>query len=177
MEGREIRRVRRRVGPPNYVRGPRQQLLLPVGDLGGMDANVLGQFGQRLVAVDRGQRHLSLEGRPVIPSRSLHRLAPLVRHSSVASVKPGSHLSHCPNFRAPSGLDKYGRTMAEVRLLNGAHVNHTRSKMVVLMVSDVCAGDTVLEGLRGTPEWGGKARGPTLLMFRWGSVKAQHDAC
>ena len=40
-----------------------------------------------------------LEGRSVIPSRSFHRLAPLVRHQPVALVKPGSLLPHCPNFR------------------------------------------------------------------------------
>jgi len=37
----------------------------------------------------------------VIPSRSLHRLAPLVRHPSVTWVKPGYHLPHCPNFQSP----------------------------------------------------------------------------
>ncbi|MGH7909389.1 MAG: hypothetical protein ACRENW_06015, partial [Thermodesulfobacteriota bacterium] len=37
----------------------------------------------------------------MIPSRSLHRLAPLVRHHAVTSVKPGYHLSYCPNFRSP----------------------------------------------------------------------------
>ena len=66
-----------------------------------MDAKVLGQFGQRLAAFDRGQCHLRLEGGPVIASRSLHRLAPLVRHHPVALVKQGYHLSHCPNFRDP----------------------------------------------------------------------------
>jgi hypothetical protein len=37
----------------------------------------------------------------VIPSRSLHRLAPLVCPHLVAFVKQGYHLSHCPNFRPP----------------------------------------------------------------------------
>ena len=50
------------------------------------------------MSFDGGQGHLRLEGRSVIPSRSLHRLAPLVHHHLVAFVKPGSHLSHCPNF-------------------------------------------------------------------------------
>ena len=66
-----------------------------------MGAKVLGQFGHRLAAFDRGQCYLRLEGRPVIASRSFHRLAPLVRHHPVALVKQGYHLSHCPNFRGP----------------------------------------------------------------------------
>ena len=53
VENREIRHVRRRCGAAKHVRGPRKQLRLPVGDLGGMDAKVLGQFGQRFVAFDR----------------------------------------------------------------------------------------------------------------------------
>jgi len=37
VEGLEIRRVGRRPGPPKDISGPRQQLLLPFGDLRGMD--------------------------------------------------------------------------------------------------------------------------------------------
>ncbi len=105
MERFEIWRVGRRRGPPKDIRGPRQQLLLPFGDLRGMDLKVLRQFGQRLVAFDRRQGHLGLKCRSVIPSCSLHRLAPLVRHHLVASVKPGYHLPHCPNFRSPLSLE------------------------------------------------------------------------
>ncbi|MBU6435859.1 MAG: hypothetical protein KJS98_21325, partial [Nitrospirae bacterium] len=42
VENREIRHVRRRFGAAKHVRGSRQQLRLPVGDLGGMDAKLLG---------------------------------------------------------------------------------------------------------------------------------------
>ena len=80
--------------------------LLPFGDLGGMDANVLSSFGHGLVAFDRSQGHLRVERCPVIASRALHGRAPLVRHLLVASVKPGSHLSHCPNFRSPLSLQR-----------------------------------------------------------------------
>lgn len=66
-----------------------------------MDPELLSQFRQRFVAFDRRQRHLRLKRGPVIPSCSLHCLAPLVRHLLVASVKPGYHLAHCPNFRGP----------------------------------------------------------------------------
>ena len=101
MERFEIRRVRRRRGPAKDIRGPRQQWLFPFGDLRGMDLKLLRSFGQRRVAFDRRQRHLGLTRGSVIPSCSLHRLAPLVRHHLVASVKPGYHLPHCPNFRSP----------------------------------------------------------------------------
>jgi hypothetical protein len=92
MQGLEIRRVRCRLGPAKDLRGPRQQLLFPFGDLSGVDAELLGQFGQRLVAFDGRHRDLRFEGCSVIPSRSLHRLAPLVGHLAVALVKPGYHL-------------------------------------------------------------------------------------
>jgi hypothetical protein len=58
-------------------------------------------FGARLVAFDGRQGHRRLEARSVIPSRSFHRLATLVRHPSMALVKPGYHLPYCPNFRSP----------------------------------------------------------------------------
>jgi hypothetical protein len=70
-----------------------------------MDAELRGQFGQRPVGFDGGQRHLRLKGRPVIPSRSLHLLALWVRHHSVALVKPGYHLAHCLNFQSPLSLE------------------------------------------------------------------------
>ena len=73
----------------------------PFGDLSEVDAEWLGQFGKRLVAFDGGHGHLRLEGRSVIPSRSLHRLAPLVHHHLVAFVKPGLQVSRCPIFRSP----------------------------------------------------------------------------
>jgi len=68
---------------------------------GPTNLELLRQLGQRHIAFDRRQGHLGLEGRPVIASRSLHRLAPLVRHHPVTLVKPGYHLAHCPNLRSP----------------------------------------------------------------------------
>ena len=49
----------------------------------------------------RRQRHVGLKRCSMIPSWSLHRLAPFVGHPSVGWVKPGYHLPHCPNFRSP----------------------------------------------------------------------------
>jgi hypothetical protein len=46
--------------PPKYVCGSGEPLLLPVGDLGGMDAELLSQLSQRLVPFDGGQCHLGL---------------------------------------------------------------------------------------------------------------------
>lgn len=88
------------VGPAKHVRGAGQQLLLPFGDLGGMDAELLRQLRDRLITFTACQRHMGLERISMIPSRSFHCLAPLVRHHSVASMKSGYHLSHWPNFRS-----------------------------------------------------------------------------
>ena len=44
VEGLEIRRIRRRLGSAKHVRRPRQQVLLPFGDLGGMDVKLLGSI-------------------------------------------------------------------------------------------------------------------------------------
>jgi hypothetical protein len=56
---------------------------------------------QRLITFDSRQSHLHLECCSMIPSRSFHCLAPLVRHHLVAFVKPGSHLPYCQNFWSP----------------------------------------------------------------------------
>ena len=101
VEDLEIRHIWIRRRAAEHISGPRQQLLLPFGDLGGVHAELLCQFCERLVARDGRQRHLGLEGRSVNPSGSLHRLASLVRHHPMALVKPGYHLAHCPNFRGP----------------------------------------------------------------------------
>ena len=71
----------------------------------GVDAELLGQFGQGLIPFDRSQRHLCFKGGSVIPSRVSHCLAPLCRHLPVALVKPGYHLSHCPIFRSPLSVN------------------------------------------------------------------------
>ena len=105
VECLEIWRVRRGLGPAKHLRGSRQQLLFPFGDLRGMDPELFGQVRQRLVASHCGQGNLRVEGRSMIASRSLHRLAPLVCHHSVGWVKPGYHLPHCPNFRSPLSVN------------------------------------------------------------------------
>ena len=58
MQGVEIRCLSGTHRPAKHVRSSRQQLLLPLGDLSGVDAELLSQFGQRLVVFD---------GRPTPP--------------------------------------------------------------------------------------------------------------
>lgn len=62
----------------NHVASPRQQVLFPFRDLGGMHAKLCPQLRQRLVALDRGEGDRCLNCRTMIVSRSLYRLAPLV---------------------------------------------------------------------------------------------------
>ena len=104
VEDLEIRHVGRGLRAATHLDRPRQQVRRPVRDLGGMHAKVCRPLRQRRVARARGQGHLSRTCRPVMASRPLHRLAPLVRHLSGASVKPGDHVAHCPNFRGPLSL-------------------------------------------------------------------------
>ena len=55
---------------PNTSEAPPSKLGLPGRDLIGVDVEMLGQLGQRPVALDGGKRHLRLEGRCVVPARS-----------------------------------------------------------------------------------------------------------
>lgn len=58
-------------------------------------------FAARLNYFEIGSNYgLIHKGGSVIPSRSFHRLAPLVDHLLMALVKPGSHLPYCPNYRS-----------------------------------------------------------------------------
>ncbi len=96
-----------------------QQLLLPFGDLRGVDLKMLRQFGPRLVAVDRRQRHLHLKRRSVIPSPSLHRLAPLLRHylGGIGEARlPLTTLSKLPE---PPLFDWASRCNAFIESFNG----------------------------------------------------------
>ena len=101
VEDREIWRVRCRLRAAKHVGGPRQQVLFPFRDLGGMHAKLSRQLRLGFVALERGEGHLGLESWCVIPSHPFHALAPLVRHPSGVLVEQGYHLTHCPNFRGP----------------------------------------------------------------------------
>lgn len=64
MKSLESRCVCRRLDAAKYIRRLCQQLLFPLGDLSGMDAELLGQFGERLVAFDSRQGDLALKVAP-----------------------------------------------------------------------------------------------------------------
>src|ERR1019366_4568074 len=66
MKGFQIDGWRGRFGvslTSEYPGSPFEQLRLPLGDLVGMDIELLHQFDHRLLALDRGQSHFRLEGR------------------------------------------------------------------------------------------------------------------
>src|SRR4051812_43501017 len=68
-------RVRSRLRPEHPSR-PLQELSLPGHDLVGMDIELLGQFGQRLLAPHGSQSHLRFESRRVVPAwSSAHRFS------------------------------------------------------------------------------------------------------
>src|SRR5712671_505185 len=82
---------------PEYPGRPFKELRLPLGDLVGMDIELLRQIGQRLLAFDRGQSHFRLEGRCVAPACSLaHRLS--CSTAILAVVRQKLHLSSCPSL-------------------------------------------------------------------------------
>jgi hypothetical protein len=60
-----------------HVAGPLLELALPLGDLVGMDFKLFRQLRQGLVALERRQGHLGLEGRRVVSSRSFHLCSPV----------------------------------------------------------------------------------------------------
>src|ERR1035438_8752434 len=73
MKGFQIDGWRGRFGvslTSEYPGSPFEQLRLPLGDLVGMDIELLHQFGKRLLALDRGQSHFRLEGRCMVPAWS-----------------------------------------------------------------------------------------------------------
>jgi hypothetical protein len=49
----------------------------------------------------------------VIPSCASHCLDSLYRHHTVVLVKPGYHLSHCPNFWSPLFLTQLANRLRE----------------------------------------------------------------
>src|ERR1700680_184323 len=78
---------------------PALELRFPPGDLIEVDVELLHQLSQSSIALDGGKRHLSLEGRCVVPARSsCHGLSRFAGHS-VPVVRQKLHLSSCADFR------------------------------------------------------------------------------
>src|SRR5688572_27313580 len=79
---------------------------LPLGNLVGMNVELLCQLGQRLLALDGGQSHLRLESRCVVPTwSSRHGLSCAAR--ILAAFRQKLHLSRCSDF-----LSQLSRTWA-----------------------------------------------------------------
>ena len=76
MKSLQIDRRRPGLGSavPENAGGAFEKLTLPLRDLVGVDIELLRQLGQRLLALDRGQRHFRLEARCVVPTRALRHL-------------------------------------------------------------------------------------------------------
>jgi hypothetical protein len=78
--------------------GALQELVLPVGDLVGVDVELLGKLRQRLVVANCGQRDLRLERRGMVTSRpSAHSLLRFLGPAA-RSQEQIVHLSRCPDF-------------------------------------------------------------------------------
>src|SRR3954462_4668344 len=76
---------------------PVEKLRLPLGDLVGMNVELLCQLGQRLLALDGSQSHLRLECRCVVPARSSrHDFSCAAR--ILAAFRQKLHLSRCSDF-------------------------------------------------------------------------------
>src|SRR3954469_15894095 len=85
-------RVRSRLRPEHPGR-PLQELSLPGRDLVGVDIELLGQFGQRLLAPYGSQGHLRFESRRVVPAwLSAHRFS--CSAAILAAVRQRLHLSN-----------------------------------------------------------------------------------
>src|SRR6056297_1695431 len=74
-----------------------EQLVAPLLDLVRMDVEILRQFDQRLLALDRGHRHFRLEFRAVVPARSsCHGL--LLARSIMLPLRGKSTYAGCSDF-------------------------------------------------------------------------------
>jgi hypothetical protein len=102
-----------------HTRGRFEQLLLPLGDLGGVHVVDLGQLGRGLVALQRFEGHLRLEVRLKFVPSSLHL------HLLDAEC---SHLKKVSNFRGPLHETRslYGCTPGVRGLVHGVTIDGTR---------------------------------------------------
>ncbi len=67
-----LRILGQRMAVGEQLRGVLENLLLPGGDLRGMDVMLLRQFGECFIAADSLQNDLGLEGRGMVSTGSLH---------------------------------------------------------------------------------------------------------
>ena len=119
VENLKIERVHRGLRrPAKHADGLCQQLRLPFRGLSGKHAKLWGQLRQHLLALARGERHLCLEGCPMIASRSLHHLAPWFAPWGVSEARrPRTPLSGFPGPPLPGGIQEQQRNHGEYTLL------------------------------------------------------------
>lgn len=92
-----LKSLRRQPHPANHFCRQSRRLVHPSRDLRRKPAELLGQIVECPGAFDGSHRHLCLESCLVAAFHSNHRLAPSATGFTVASVKPGCHLSYRPN--------------------------------------------------------------------------------
>ena len=119
VENLKIKRVHRGLRrPATHADGLCQQLRLLFRGLDERHAKLWDPLRQRLLVFDRGERHLCLEARPMIASRSLHRLAPWFAPWGVGEARrPRSPLSEFPGPPLPGGIQEQQLIHREYTLL------------------------------------------------------------
>ena len=88
---------------------PFKKLIPPLLDLVGVDVELLRQFRQRLLALDRSQRCLRLESRGVVAANSSRHGVSCSRHH--ADLRQKLHLARVSEFHEPAlfEFDSVGR--------------------------------------------------------------------
>ena len=88
------------VSPKTAAARSRSCTVLPVGDLVGVDVELLGELCQRLVAADGGERNSRLERLGMVTwGPSAHSLLRFLGPPARSAGAEFSHLSRCPDFR------------------------------------------------------------------------------
>ena len=97
--------------------------------LDGRHAKFWDQLRTRLLTLARGERHLCLEGRPMIASRSLHRLVPWFAPWGVGDARqPRTPLSEFPGPPLPGGIQEQQLNHREYTLLPNEGVSRIMGK-------------------------------------------------
>ena len=119
VENLKIERVHRGLRrPATHADGLCQQLRLPFRGLDGRHVKLWGQLRTRPLTLARGEHHLCLEGRPMIASRSLHRLVPWFAPWGVGEARrPRTPLSEFPGPPLPGGIQEQQLNHREYTLL------------------------------------------------------------
>jgi len=110
---------------PEYPGNPFEQLRLPWGDLVWMDIVLLGQFGQRLLALDRGQSHFRFKSRRVVPACVVVCSSSLLLDGHSGRVQAETPLISPSKFAKPplhSGVDTVRPTLIPLGFLEASRL-------------------------------------------------------